>query len=86
MANLRRQLNTSTAQYLRVMIDKHCGGPTELVENVAYRWSSHRRKGTILLDTYGLAISLAYPSGEEGGILLVQMISDFTASSDIIKI
>jgi hypothetical protein len=24
---------------------------------------------------YGLAISLAYPCGEEGGILLVQMIS-----------
>jgi hypothetical protein len=24
---------------------------------------------------YGLAISLTYPSGEEGGILLVQMIS-----------
>jgi hypothetical protein len=43
-----------------------------LIKHFPYRRSSHRRKGAArhLID-----ISLAYPSGEDGGILMVQMIS-----------
>ncbi len=45
-------------------------GPPELVQHF-------RLKGefTSAQDWYGLAVSLAYPSGEEGGSFLVQMIS-----------
>ncbi len=41
-----------------------------------YRGSSHRRKSAVCpkFDLV-LAVSLAYPSGEEGGNFLVQMIS-----------
>jgi hypothetical protein len=46
----------------------HCSrGPTELVQRSAYRGSSHRHKGAAShINRHGLAISLAYSSGEEG--------------------
>jgi hypothetical protein len=50
--------------------------PTDLVQHSAYKGiSQHRRKSAANLENlYGLAISLAYPNGEEGGY--------FTCSKD----
>jgi hypothetical protein len=55
----------------RLVIDKE--GPPNKFSISLIGGSSHRRKGTArhMIDTYGLAISLAYPSGEERGTLLV---------------
>jgi hypothetical protein len=52
------------------MIEKE--GPLSLFSTVAVRGSSHRRKSTLTSALHGLTISLAYSSGEEGGILLVK--------------
>ncbi len=49
------------------------GGLTELVQLFAYRGCSHWRKGAASHIIDSLAVSLAYPNGEEGGILLVQI-------------
>ena len=53
-------------------IDRH-RPPTELAQHSAYRLNSHRRNGAAghIIDVLATSISLAYPSGEEG-ILLVQ--------------
>jgi hypothetical protein len=64
---------------LRVMIDPR--GLPELIQYFAYRGSSHRHKGAArhIIDMVWL-FRIAYASGEEGGILLVQMI--FTCLRD----
>ncbi len=52
------------------------GAPTQLVQHSAYRGSSHRRKCRQQSHIqYGLATSLAYPSGEGDGLLLAQIVS-----------
>jgi hypothetical protein len=43
--------------------------PTELAQHSAYSGNSHRRSGAASHIFDGLAISLAYPSGEEGRLL-----------------
>ncbi len=54
-------------------------GPLILFSTFVSRGSSHRRKSAAWpkINTYDLAMSLSYPGGEEGGNLLVQMISTF---------
>ncbi len=46
-------------------------GPTELVQHFAYWGSSNRYRRSYTLNWYGLAISLPFPSGG-GGVLLVK--------------
>jgi hypothetical protein len=48
----------------------------ELVQRFAYRENSHRCKGSArhIIDMVWLYRSLAFPSGQRGGIFLVQMI------------
>ncbi len=51
-------------------------GPPELVQHVRLEGEfTSALERCLPLNWFGLAISLAYPSGEEGGNLLVQMIS-----------
>ncbi len=52
-------------------------GPTELVQHfwLQYRGVHFGARTLFDINWYGLAISLSYPSGEEGGILQVQLIS-----------
>ncbi len=54
-----------------------CRRLTELVQHFAYRGNKHRHKGAVRhKNLYGLAISIAYHSEEDGtGILLVRMVS-----------
>ncbi len=55
-------LQYEQGQFLRIMIDILI----DLVQHFAYRGSSHRREGAARLkNLYGLAMSLAYPSGRE---------------------
>jgi hypothetical protein len=63
-------LRVSIGFDLRVMIDIE-GSLVMQFSSYADRGSSHRRK----IAAFGLAISLACPGVEEGGVLLVQMIS-----------
>jgi hypothetical protein len=57
-------------------------GPTELVQLCRY-WGEFTsvQERCLTFIRYGLAISLAYTSGEKGGILLVQIISTYLPGS-----
>ncbi len=61
---------------LRPQSNELTKGTTELVQHFRLLGSSHRRKSLTQI-WYGLAISLAYSSGEADGILPVQMISTY---------
>jgi hypothetical protein len=61
--------------HLSVMKNDRFRAPTELTQHSAYRGNSHWRSGADSHIIDGLAILLAYPSGEEGGLLIIQMIS-----------
>jgi hypothetical protein len=57
--------------HLGTMIDIDSRGPIELVYSIQYCiWGLHIGANNL----YGLAISLAYPNEEEGGLLIVRMI------------
>ncbi len=64
-------MSAIVANGLGVMIDIEARGHTELVHHFCLKVELTSARRCLIFNWYGLAITLAHPSGEEGGILFV---------------